>query len=151
MLIRRAVERDRATLADVSFRSKAHWGYDAAFMLRVIEQLTPSASYVAGEPVFLAEDDAGTIVGFYGFMHEDGRFWLYDMWVVPEAIGTGVGRLLWEHALTTAHATGERAFFIESDPNAAGFYARMGARREGTRIAAGSGRELPVFRYDLER
>ncbi len=152
MLIRRAVQRDRATLADVSFRSKAFWGYDAAFMQRVVEVLTPSEAYVEHDPVYVAEDDAGTIVGFYGFVYEDdGALWLNDMFVVPEAIGSGVGRTLWEHAVATAAATGEAVFFFESDPNAAGFYTKMGATLDGTRIAAGSGRVLPVFRYDGKR
>jgi GNAT superfamily N-acetyltransferase len=147
--IRRAAQADRTALADCAFRSKRHWGYGDAFMESVREQLTPSVEYVENDAVFLAEDDTGRVVGFYGFQYEDERFWLYDMFVVPEAIGTGVGQALWEHALATAAAAGEQTFFIESDPNAAGFYAKLGARLDGTRIAAGSGRVLPVFRYDL--
>ena len=147
--IRRAEERDREELARLSFRSKAYWGYDAAFMESVREQLTPSESYVAGGRVFLAEAPNGSILGFYGFLYEDDQLWLYDMFIAPEAIRTGIGRLLWHHCVEFARTTGERAFSIESDPNAEEFYLKMGAVRDGQRIAAGSGRTLPVLRYDL--
>jgi GNAT superfamily N-acetyltransferase len=148
--IRRAEDRDRAELARLAFRSKAYWGYDAAFMEGVREQLTPSESYLAEGRVFLAEAPDGAILGFYGFLYEDEKLWLYDMFITPEAIRTGIGRMLWNHALDLARATSEPAFFIESDPNAEDFYLKMGAVRDGQRIAAGSGRILPVMRYDLE-
>ncbi len=147
--IRRAERRDREALARLAFRSKAYWGYDEAFMESVREQLTPSEAYVAEGRVYLAEDEHGTILGFYGFLYEDDRLWLYDMFVAPEAIRTGVGRALWAHAVGVARITGEPAFFIESDPNAEQFYLKMGAIRNGQRIAAGSGRILPVLRYTL--
>jgi GNAT superfamily N-acetyltransferase len=149
--IRRAEQRDREELARVSFRSKAYWGYDDAFMESVREQLTPSESYIAGGRVYLAETPDGTILGFYGFLYEDEHLWLYDMFIAPEAIRTGIGRMLWNHAVDLARATGEPAFFIESDPNAEAFYLKMGAIRDGQRIAAGSGRILPVLRYELGR
>ena len=138
-------------MARLAFASKAYWGYSKAFMESVREQLTPSEPYVANDPVYLAEDDAGGLVGFYGFLYENGSLWLYDMFVAPEAIGTGVGRRLWRHAVDMARKTGEAAFFIESDPNAEDFYLKMGAIREGERIAAGSGRALPVLRFALMR
>jgi GNAT superfamily N-acetyltransferase len=111
--------------------------------------LTPSDAYLAGEPVYVAQDDAGAPVGFYGFVREDGALWLNDLWVAPEAIRTGVGRALWAHVVATARAMGEPAFFIESDPNADGFYVAMGAQRTGERVAAVTGRVLPVLRYEL--
>jgi GNAT superfamily N-acetyltransferase len=151
LTVRRATLADREELARLAFASKAYWGYDAAFMESVREQLTPSEQYVANDPVYLAENEDETIAGFYGFLHEDEALWLYDMFVAPEAIGTGVGRILWEHAVEIARKTGEPVFFIESDPNAEAFYLKMGAVRNGERIAAGSGRVLPVLRFGLTR
>jgi hypothetical protein len=47
-------------------------------------------------------------------------------------------------AVDRARALGISRLLIDADPNADGFYARMGARRVGT-VASGSiaGRELP--------
>jgi len=149
MTIRRTRAADRDMLAALAFRSKAHWGYDDAFMERSRDVLTPSDDYLANDPVYVAEDDAGTVVGFYGFVREVRELWLNDLWVEPDAIGSGAGRALFAHAVETARAACEAAFFIESDPNAEGFYLAMGAARAGERVAAGSGRVLPVLRYDL--
>jgi hypothetical protein len=42
---------------------------------------------------------------------------------------------------------------IESDPNADGFYQRMGARRIGTRVTTleGQPRKLPVLVYEVDQ
>jgi len=88
-------------------------------------------------------------VGFYGFVREGRELWLNDLWIEPAAIRTGAGTALFAHAVETARAAGDAAFFIESDPNAEGFYLAMGAARAGERVAASSGRVLPVLRYDL--
>ena len=99
--------------------------------------------------MYVAEDDTGKPVGFYGFVREGPELWLNDLWVEPAAIRSGAGRELFAHAAATARAAGDLAFFIESDPNAEGFYLAMGAARAGERVAASSGRVLPVLRYDL--
>ena len=149
MTIRRARTADRETLAALAFRSKAHWGYDDAFMERSRDVLTPSEAYLANDAVFVAEDGAGVPVGFYGFVREGRELWLNDLWIEPAAIGSGAGRALFAHAVGTARAAGDAVFFIESDPNAEGFYLAMGTARAGERVATSSGRVLPVLRYDL--
>jgi GNAT superfamily N-acetyltransferase len=149
MAIRRARPDERDALARLAFRSKAHWGYDNTFMERSRDALTPSAAYLANDPVFVVEDGGGTAIGFYGFVREGRELWLNDLWIEPAAIRSGAGRVLFAHAVETARAIGDDAFFIESDPNAEGFYAAMGAARAGERVAASSGRVLPVLRYDL--
>jgi GNAT superfamily N-acetyltransferase len=64
---------------------------------------------------------------------------LEDLWVDPVAIGSGVGRRLFDHAVVTAAGLGLTSLLIESDPNAEGFYLAMGAERIGERDSA-SGR-----------
>jgi GNAT superfamily N-acetyltransferase len=149
MTIRRARTADRDALAALAFRSKAHWGYDDAFMERSRDALTPGTTYLANDAVYVAQDDGGAPVGFYGFVREGLELWLNDLWIEPASIRSGVGRELFAHAVESARAAGDVTFFIESDPNAEGFYLAMGAARAGERVAASSGRVLPVLRYDL--
>ena len=69
--------------------------------------------------------------------------WLF---VVPAAIGTGVGRILLADAVVVARALGARVLRIEADPNAAAFYQREGAQRVGEAPSASiPGRTLPLF------
>jgi len=105
--------------------------------------------YVVQCPVYLASND-GRLGGFYGFLILDKEPFLYDFWVDPPFIGTGIGRTLWHHANGVARAHDYAHFLIESDPNAEAFYIRMGARRIGERVSPDSGRYLPLLRYDVD-
>ena len=67
-------------------------------------------------------------------------------------MGRGVGRSLFLHALERTRALGFRALEIESDPNAEGFYLRLGAHRVGVNVhrVEQHQRELPVLIYEID-
>ena len=75
---------------------------------------------------------------------------LEHLWVLPEAMGRGIGRALFSHAVQRAKALGVQAIRIESDPYAEKFYERMGARRVGENRSEVDGqvRLLPVMQYE---
>jgi GNAT superfamily N-acetyltransferase len=70
------------------------------------------------------------------------------MFVAPDALGRGTGRLLFEHTVSEARRLGFTRFTIDADPNAEPFYLAMGAVRIGA-TPSGSipGRELPLLEY----
>jgi GNAT superfamily N-acetyltransferase len=75
------------------------------------------------------------------------------MWMRPEHMGTGVGRALFTHAKQRAEERGAQSLELSADPNAEGFYARMGAKRIGEIPAGMTGREdrtLPRMRISLD-
>ncbi len=53
------------------------------------------------------------------------------MWVAPKHIGTGVGKELFIHAMQIAAGENVSEVEISADPNAEGFYKRMGTSRIG--------------------
>jgi predicted N-acetyltransferase YhbS len=61
----------------------------------------------------------------------------------------GTGRALFEHSVNQARTAGFDLIKIEADPNAEGFYKRMGAQRVGTSVSEveGQKRELPLMEY----
>jgi hypothetical protein len=63
-----------------------------------------------------------------------------------------VGRALFEHAVGTAASLGAEVVGIEADPNAEGFYRRMGAKRVGEIVYELDGRErvLPLLAKYVE-
>jgi N-acetylglutamate synthase-like GNAT family acetyltransferase len=75
---------------------------------------------------------------------------LAKLFVEPTCLRGGVGRALLAWAMDAARHGGARELIIESDPDAAGFYQRMGAVSDGE-VASGSiaGRMLPRLRLDL--
>jgi len=78
---------------------------------------------------------------------------LEHLCVLPGWIGSGVGCWLFEHAMREAALRGARAVGIEADPNAEGFYLRMGARRVGENVyeIEGQKRTLPLLSVELSR
>lgn len=145
---RRATAADAPQLSALALRSKASWGYDADFMQRVQSDFIISNAYVSDWPVFILED-SDRAIGFYGFRIHDGQPFLCDMWLEPLCKGTGLGRLLWSHAVATASDSGYEYFMIESDPNAEGFYRHMGAQRIGAIRSHSSGRMLPLLKFTV--
>jgi GNAT superfamily N-acetyltransferase len=147
--IRPARADEAELLTDLSLRSKALWGYDAAFLARCRAIMNLKARNIESLPHYVAEI-GGRIVGFYGFEPEAEGVGLDYMFIENEFIGRGVGRALWDHAVTIARSLGHAAVIVVSDPNAEGFYLRMGCRRVGTRQSElENGRQLPLLRYDL--
>ena len=142
-------------LSALALRSKAHWGYDDAFVqaCRTGLAVDPEAAR-AGRVVVLVEAD--TPLGFYALApgERPGETELSLLFVEPAAIGHGIGRALWEHAVAKARADGAKRLKIESDPFAVSFYHAVGATltgevRAGVRATDGSERQLPVLQFDL--
>jgi ribosomal protein S18 acetylase RimI-like enzyme len=153
MQILRAKPDDAPLLTEIAFASKRHWGYPERWMANWASVLTIEPRLIAEQETHTASIEGEVVVGFYSLRAGLGRSSLEHLWVVPNSMGRGVGRALFEHAVDRARELGHRVLEIESDPNAAGFYQRMGARRVGTRITTldGRPRELPFFTYGLAR
>jgi GNAT superfamily N-acetyltransferase len=148
-VIRRARPTEAAALTELALRSKAHWGYSAAFLEASRPHVTLTEESLAAAPCFVAERE-GRPRGFYRLGGEPPEGWLEDLFVESESIGTGVGRELWDHALETARVQGFRALRIESDPNAEGFYLARGVVRIGeVESAVEAGGMLPLLRVEV--
>jgi N-acetylglutamate synthase-like GNAT family acetyltransferase len=148
-IIRRARPDEAALLSDLALRSKGHWGYDAAFIEACRDDLTLTAEEIAATTVYVCEAD-GRVVGFYQLGDEDGDAELANLFVEPAAIGGGVGKALWRHAVALARERGYPAMVVQSDPYAEGFYRAMGMERVGeTPSTVFAGRVLPQLRIAL--
>jgi GNAT superfamily N-acetyltransferase len=149
-MIRPARSEELPLIQDVLIRSKASWGYDESFMASVRDDLTLRPDYLQTTHVHVCED-GGRIAGFYGLRAHGDEAELVDLFVAPEAMGQGVGRQLWDHAVALARSHGCRRIRWESDPNAEPFYLRMGARRVGVHESSVMpGRALPLMAIDLD-
>lgn len=151
MEIRAAEPVEADLLSDLALRSKAHWGYDEAFMHACREELTYTPEQVAGGVFRVLEDD-GEVRGFHALVKvSPTALELESMFVAPEHIGRGYGRALMEDALERARQTEHiERLVIQADPNAAAFYERAGARLIGERPSDSiRGRMLPLYEIDI--
>jgi GNAT superfamily N-acetyltransferase len=106
--------------------------------------------FLAGNVAYSAiEDDAP--VGFYVLTQESDGMHLDHLWIIPAAMGRGIGRALFEHAVTQARDLAFNSIKIEADPNAEAFYRHLGAVRIGTNVGEveGERRELPLLEYRI--
>jgi GNAT superfamily N-acetyltransferase len=140
---------EAAVLTGLALRSKAHWGYDEAFMAACRDELTVGPGDMRDRRTTVAEED-GRVLGFTALSGEPPEGALAMMFVEPGAIGRGVGRFLFEHTMGHARRLGFEALTIDADPNAEPFYTAMGAVRIGaTPSGSVPGRELPLLRIAL--
>jgi GNAT superfamily N-acetyltransferase len=147
--MRRARPDEASMLSELALAAKGHWGYDQAFLESCRAELTFSPDDVARRHVVVAEL-GGLVAGFYTVDGEPPVGELGNMWVRPSEIGTGLGRLLWQDAMAAAAAAGFEHLDIDAEPNAEGFYRKMGAERVG-QTPSGSipGRILPLMRVTV--
>ena len=136
-------------LSDLALRSKAHWGYDAAFMAACRAELTVTPAQAASGLVQVYEE-GGRAFGFYLLEVRNGSADVAMLFVEPAAIGRGIGRALWQHLVAEARRLELAKVTIESDPNAEAFYRAMGATTVGTAPSASiPGRRLPLMELAL--
>jgi GNAT superfamily N-acetyltransferase len=147
--IRQAIPNEAELLTELAVRSKGHWGYDAEFLRDCRVDLSLAPETIASCPVFVLEERR-SVVGFYSLSGEGAEVELMHLFVEPEVIGRGFGKLLFNHAVETARRLKFKLLVIGSDPFAVEFYEAMGAYRVG-QVASPvrPGRMLPLLHYPL--
>jgi GNAT superfamily N-acetyltransferase len=146
--VRSACVGEADSLTALCVRSKAHWGYDDAFMRLSRASLTVSEAEIVEGCVLVAERQ-GLVFGV-ARVEPDGELGL--LFVDPRTLNRGVCRALFEAAVALARRLGARRMAILADPNAAPFYERMGARFISQAPSdAIPGRTLPLYEYDLTK
>lgn len=129
-MIRRAVADEAEVLTTIALEAKRYWGYPEHWIQHWEADLTVSADFIREHQVYVAEVD-GEIRGFYALCVNGAIAELEHLWVTPECIGSGIGKELFLDAMERAAGLAVRGVEISSDPNAVGFYERMGARQIG--------------------
>jgi len=162
MLIEPAVPADVTVLTAIAHAAKRHWGYPEAWIRQWATTLTLTPDYLARHAVFVARE-RDKVVGFCALtleqrpagtraLHETGDTQLDHLWVLPAAMGRGIGRVLFTHAQQHARQLGARRLWVESDPHAEDFYRHMGLTVFGRQPAPMDGQErfLPLMEMRLD-
>jgi GNAT superfamily N-acetyltransferase len=112
-------------LREIAIAAKAHWGYELAWVQEWAAAGDFEPESLSRRLVYVA-DSHGEPIGWAALIPRGEVGWLEDLWVDPPWIGRGVGRLLFEHVVLCARQLGARGVEWEAEPNARGFYERMG-------------------------
>jgi GNAT superfamily N-acetyltransferase len=149
-MIRKASTENSDKLTQIALDAKRHWGYPEHWITHWESDLTITPEFIANNHVYIAEVD-GEIRGFYALSVIDDKAELEHMWVQPVYIGTGIGKDLFLDAMERAAKMNVSEVELSADPNAAGFYERMGATRIGDVNSEidGEPRKLPRMKVDV--
>ena len=150
MRLRPARPDEAPLLTDLCLASKAHWGYDAAFMALCRESLTvtPAMTLACSMVVAVDGDDRPRAIGSLAGEISPGEIEVALLFVHPQAMGQGLGRLIFEALEDLARSRGATRLSILADPGAVPFYLHMGAVQLGEAPSdAIPGRTLPLLSY----
>lgn len=148
--ILRAKPEQAEILTRIALAAKQHWGYPERWMEIWKPQLTFTSSYFEENESWVAELNNNPIA-FYTLLEKDGNAWIENLWVSPGSIGNGLGKRLFSHALELSRQRGFEILQLEADPNAVGFYEKMGMKKIGERISEieSQPRVLPIMQIRL--
>jgi GNAT superfamily N-acetyltransferase len=147
--LREPVSDELCFLTQLCLRSKAYWGYDEEFM-RLCEPELSLTEADLEEDAFILAVDAEEPIGIVQVSNGPDGCYLEKLFVEPEHMGRGIGRLLFGWATKTATDLGVNEMIVEADPGAAQFYESMGCIEVG-QVISGSipGRTIPKFTVKL--
>lgn len=159
IIIRPAKDTESGVLTNISFESKKYWNYPKAYFDVWRPELTITSDYINTNIVFVAEVDE-KVVGYFSIVEvkEDflaGQvmvskgFWLEHIFILPEFIGQGIGTDLIANAKDICAKTNIDHLYIFSDPNAKGFYDKIGAKYINESPSSIEGRTVSLFELEI--
>ena len=151
MSIRDAEPDEALALEALHRRSSDVWEDSRAALEAHPDAITPPHQAIAEGRARVAVDDTGRHLGFSVVLPTDsrGRCELDDLFVEPDSMRRGVGRALVDDVAARAAAGGATHVDVIANPNALGFYLRLGFEvcgRATTRFGS-----APRMTLDLSR
>jgi ribosomal protein S18 acetylase RimI-like enzyme len=164
--IRKAHAFEFEILTSLAIAAKSYWGYSDEFIQACRHELTTTETdllnpfytywlayyedticgYAALKPLSLP------LIEHLELSLDDQLIELDGLWVLPEFIGQGIGSKLFRHFMPLLKASSYTHLEILSDPQASGFYEKMGGTYVGDKSSNfEEGRLLPVFRMNLRK
>ena len=149
MTVRRAVPADTPVLRAMMAGSN---GYERPAARAMIVAFAAGWSVPEGAHEVWGAEVSGAIAGFYALIPHGADQELDLFFTANDTQGTGLGRRLFAHMTDQARALGATKVVISSNPEAAGFYRRMGAVEVGVSPAGdGISWERPKFELRLPK
>jgi len=157
--IRMAFPKEGNILTEIALAAKRTWNYPESYFEIWKNELTISKEYIEKNIVFVYEKREH-VVGFYSIVSviEDfwagnvlvkKGFWMEHLFIKPSFQHKGIGKKLMKHALTYCEENWIDELKIFVDPNAIGFYEKMGATFIQNSPSSIEGREIPVYGFTI--
>jgi len=134
-------------LSDLAIESKGYWGYSDEQLNLWRKDLRIEKDYIEKHIVqtILLDNE---LVGFFAIKTAERL--LDHFWLLPVAIGKGIGKAAFEKIKQLCSRNRIEDFTIISDPDAEGFYLKQGAVKIGEIESIPQKRMLPKLRYSIQ-
>ena len=150
MEIAKSIIEDSEVLTEITKKSKAYWGYSDEQMEKWSELLTITKNYIETNNVYKLLND-GLTVGYYSYIYLNKKeVKLDNLFVLPNYIGTGLGKLLMNNFLDRIKNTEIEKIILDSEPNAEKFYGYFGFKKVGQIETSIKGRYLPIMELRIQ-
>ena len=157
LTIRCAKPSDALFLTSISFGAKRYWNYPEEYLEIWHDELTITEEYIEENMVFVAQKK-DTIIGYCSVteVKEDywrgetfikAGHWLDHIFIRPAYIRNGIGRELIDALVEYCRENNIEVLNILSDPNANGFYDKIGATYIQDMPSNIEGREVCLFEF----
>lgn len=150
MRIRRAKPDEGERLRAIAESSKAYWGYDRHRIREWAAMGDFSPPGLRAKEFYVAEIGSRP-VAFASLIPKDEVCVLDDLWVEPKWIRKGIGSSLFRLAAARAKELGARRLEWEAEPNAIGFYEKLGGRYLRDGEPSVWGRRNPIMGLEVTR
>ena len=146
-----AIPEDAELLTQTALDSKKSWGYSDELMNLWKSDLVVSVEYILGNRVVKIFDQ-DRFIGFFGIKMVGNTGAVIDhLWIIPNELRNGYGRLVFQHIMNYLKSNDHEKVTLIAEPNAKGFYDKMGGRIMGKFQSQVSGRVLDVYEFDLRK
>jgi GNAT superfamily N-acetyltransferase len=146
--IREAQENDAGQLSEIALEAKRFWDYPDDWLKLWADIFTITPEFIRKHKVLVAADNS-SLLGFIAISINAENAEVEHMWVLPEYVKNGIGKNLLNEVIKLCRSNHIKKIIIESDPNAKGFYEKMGAKHIGYVDSIPKPRKLPVLEIDL--
>lgn len=137
---------DAALLTATAYTSKKFWGYSDELMELWKEDLSISSEYIVNHKVVKVFEQE-TFAGFFAIKIEDGNAELDHLWLDPIHIKRNFGRQIFEYLIRYLVSIEIHEMKLIAEPNAKGFYDKMGGKIIGEFQSKISGRMLDIYEF----
>jgi len=161
MIFRTAISEDATKLTKLTLESKKYWEYPKEWMSMWVDELTINPEYIQRNMVTVVEENL-ELLGYVSIVEESsshivelqgiklvGGFFLDNLFIHPSYIRKGIGEKLIAIAFDWCKGKSLEQLYVISDPNAKGFYEKMGAICIGELPSRVEGRHLYCLVFNI--
>lgn len=151
MNIFKAEAADNELLTTITKKSKAYWGFSEDILKEWEHLLTVTKDYIEKNKVYkLVQNDQ--IIGYYSyFFADENTVKLDNIFIFPEFIGKGFGKILMNDFLKNINQYGVTKITLDAEPNAEKFYKNFGFETIGQLESSVKDRYLPIMELRINQ